>query len=114
MSIASRRAEAKKRALVAQEHKILTELDHPYLVKCHDAYETDDKLYIFLELMSGGDLYIRLRDAPGGRFDEPTASHLGAQIVAAVSYLHAHAIVHCDLKPSNVLVVQPADACAPE
>ena len=32
--------ELKKRALVAMEHKILTEIDHPYVVKCYDAFET--------------------------------------------------------------------------
>lgn len=33
-------AELKKRALVAMEHKIITEVDHPYAVKCYDAFET--------------------------------------------------------------------------
>ena len=32
--------ELKKRALVAMEHKILTEVEHPYVVKCYDAFET--------------------------------------------------------------------------
>ena len=46
--------EAKNKKLVANEYKILTEMNHKYVVKCHDAFETDEKLYLFMELMEGG------------------------------------------------------------
>ena len=36
--------ELKKRALVAMEHKILTEVEHPYVVKCYDAFETGARM----------------------------------------------------------------------
>ena len=48
--------------------------------------------------------------APPGSVHEPPEPHIGfhtSQIVSATAYLHEHGVVHCDLKPSNILLKEP-------
>ena len=80
-------------------------------MKLIDVFDTPDDLVLITELMRGGDLYERMKATPKRRFEPPVASRLGAQLVAAVAYLHRNGIVHCDLKPSNILAVEPAAKC---
>ena len=54
--------------------------------------------------MRGGDLFQQLTRA--STFSEAHAARLAKQIIGAVSHLHIHGIVHCDLKPSNILVLE--------
>ena len=95
-------AELKKRALVANEHKILTEIDDPYVVKCYDAFETDDKLYLFMELMDGGELFDRIVEM--GHFTEAMAQDVTFKLLTSLEYMHGKGIAHRDLKPENMLM----------
>ena len=76
-------------------------LDHPNIVKCHEAFESNNSLYIVMELCTGGELYDRI--AAKKKFSEVEARHVFKQIVEGVKYLHDHKIAHCDLKPDNIL-----------
>jgi len=98
-------------ALLHNEIAVWEALDHPHLVKLLDVFEDPEHLMLITEICAG-DLFTRLRHAPDGRFSETDASRLSSQIVSGVAYLHAHGVVHCDLKPSNILVVQSEEACA--
>jgi len=94
--------ELKKRALVAMEHKIITEVDHPYAVKCYDAFETDDRMYLFMELMTGGELFDRIVDM--GHFTEKMAQDVVYNLLDCLRYMHSKGIAHRDLKPENMLM----------
>ena len=83
------------------------ELDHPNLIKLHDVFESDDQLLLVTDLMRGGDLFQQL--ARASTFSEAEAAKLARQIISAVAYLHENGIVHCDLKPSNILVLEKHD-----
>ena len=87
---------------MANEHKILTEIDDPYVVKCYDAFETDDKLYLFMELMSGGELFDRIVDM--GHFTEAMAQDVTFKLLGSLNYMHEKGIAHRDLKPENMLM----------
>ena len=90
--------------LVHNEITIWKQLDHPNLVGLLDVFETDVELCLVTELMRGGDLFHCLLNS--STFSESDAARLARQIVSAVAHLHVHGVVHCDLKPSNILVAE--------
>lgn len=55
-----------------------------------------------MKYVRGGNLYDHLYAKK--RFEEEEIKFIGAQIAAALGYLHANKIVHRDLKPENVLL----------
>ena len=95
-------ADSKKREAAEKEYKILTAIDHPYVCKCYEAFETDDKIYLMLELMEGGELFDRIVDM--GHFTEEMAADVTYKLLGALKYMHDKKIAHRDLKPENMLM----------
>ncbi|KAG6501807.1 hypothetical protein ZIOFF_041691 [Zingiber officinale] len=62
----------------------------------------DDKLYIYLEYVSGGSIHKLLQDY--GQFGEPAIRSYTQQILSGLAYLHAKNTVHRDIKGANILV----------
>lgn len=89
------------------EVEILRQLDHPGCIKINETFETDDTLYLILELVTGGELFDRIVDSK--RFEEPRARAYFRQMLEAIQYLHAKGIVHRDLKPENILVASSTE-----
>ncbi|XP_077995471.1 serine/threonine-protein kinase Chk2-like [Glandiceps talaboti] len=89
-------------AAVKEEVKILKALHHPCVIAIEDVFESEDILYIILELVEGGELFDRVVSI--GKFDEATGKLLFYQMVVATKYLHDRGITHRDLKPENVLL----------
>jgi serine/threonine protein kinase len=84
---------------VTEEYGILRALDHPFVVRLSDAFETDHSFYYVMTYASLGDLTGFL----GGI--SPTASRLVfIEVLVALEYLHSLKIVYRDLKPENTLV----------
>ena len=77
----------------------------PNIIRIEDGIDTPDTLYIFLELVSGGELFDRV--VAVGQFPESTAKLLCYQMLQAVQYLHKNGITHRDLKPENILICDP-------
>lgn len=84
------------------EREILAEIKHPFLMGLHYAFQTKHKLYMVMDYMPGGELYIHLRTH--GLMDEPTAKFYVCEIVLALEHLHQNKIIYRDLKPENVLI----------
>eukprot|EP01130_Rhizamoeba_saxonica_P011382 TRINITY_DN4731_c0_g1_i2.p2 TRINITY_DN4731_c0_g1~~TRINITY_DN4731_c0_g1_i2.p2 ORF type:complete len:237 (-),score=71.00 TRINITY_DN4731_c0_g1_i2:950-1660(-) len=64
-------------------------------------HDTDEKMYLVLELVTGGDMYDSLIDE--GAYPEARARKYMFQMLDAIKYLHSKGIVHRDMKPENVL-----------
>merc|ERR1712126_16670 len=67
-----------------------------------DVIDTENNLYIILELADGGELFDKILEKI--RFSEKEAKLHFYQMVSAVAYLHKKNIAHRDLKPENVLL----------
>ena len=87
---------------VRAERDVLTAVFHPYIVTLRYSFQTRTKLYLVLDFVSGGHLFFQLYRQ--GVFSEDLARLYAAEIVLAVSHLHALGFVHRDLKPENVLL----------
>lgn len=96
----SRRGDALK-----DEVRILKQLDHPNIIKLYDVFESDDFLYLILELVTGGDLFDRVIAQNGQGISERLSREVFTQILDATEYLHSMNVVHRDLKPENVLLL---------
>lgn len=77
-------------------------MDHEFIVKLHYAFQTDDKLYLVLDFMMGGELFHHLKKK--GKFSEDVTRFFAAQICLGLEHLHNHNIIYRDLKPENVLL----------
>lgn len=85
------------------EVKILMNIKFSNIVSLLDVFEDNDKVYVVMEQMLGGELFDRIcNDFPNG-YSEKHSSVLIKKILEAVKYLHEKGIIHRDLKPENLL-----------
>ncbi|XP_064486717.1 calcium/calmodulin-dependent protein kinase type 1-like [Ornithodoros turicata] len=87
------------------EIKVLRRLKHPNIVQLLETYEDKSKVYLVMELVTGGELFDRIVEK--GSYTEKDASDLIRQILEAVDYMHTQGVVHRDLKPENLLYYSP-------
>ncbi len=88
----------------ARETQRLLSLRHPNVVYIYDAFEQDHLFYMALERCDHA-----LSDMLGAPMQEGLVIELARQLLAALSFLHDHDIVHDDLHPGNVLIVHATD-----
>ncbi|KAF8365051.1 hypothetical protein HHK36_032933 [Tetracentron sinense] len=87
---------------LGQEISLLSRLRHQNIVQYYGSETVDDKLYIYLEYVSGGSIYKLLQDY--GQFGELVIRSYTQQILSGLAYLHAKNTVHRDIKGANILV----------
>ncbi|XP_050529302.1 calcium/calmodulin-dependent protein kinase type 1 isoform X2 [Daktulosphaira vitifoliae] len=83
------------------EIKVLRRLTHPNIVQLLETFEDKSKVYLIMELVTGGELFDRI--VQKGSYTEKDAAHLIRQVLEAVDYMHEQGVVHRDLKPENLL-----------
>ncbi len=84
-----------------REARMAARLNHPAIVHIYDIVENEDGVWIVMELVEGQTLDGLLRE---GRPALPTTVRLMREIAEGLAEAHAQAIVHRDLKASNVMV----------
>merc|ERR1711962_1968185 len=84
------------------ERNILEDVKHPFIVDLIYAFQTKGKLYLILEYLSGGELFMHLERE--GIFLEDTACFYVSEITQALEHLHRQGIIYRDLKPENILL----------
>uniref|UniRef100_A0A7N0RIQ3 Protein kinase domain-containing protein n=1 Tax=Kalanchoe fedtschenkoi TaxID=63787 RepID=A0A7N0RIQ3_KALFE len=107
--LAVKSAELSKSEFLQREREILSALSSPYVVgyKGFDVSKESDELYynLFMEYVPGGTLADEIRRR-GGRMDERTIQAFTSQILKAAEYLHSNRVAHCDIKGSNILIIE--------
>jgi serine/threonine protein kinase len=90
------------RARFLQEARAAANLSHPNIVTIHDFGQDGDRFFIVMEYVEGTDLKTLIHDQ--GRLPLEVALSYMMQICNGVGYAHRAGLVHCDLKPQNILV----------
>ena len=84
------------------ERAILEKIRHPFIVRLHYAFQTDEKLYFVIDYLNGGELFYHLRREC--RFSQSRSVFYAAEILLALECLHSNGIIYRDLKPENILL----------
>ncbi|KAK9458955.1 kinase-like domain-containing protein [Lipomyces oligophaga] len=88
------------------EIALLQRLSHPNIIAVYDASIFGNRVYMFEELITGGDMFSYLtRDDRLSSISEAEALVVTFQLLQALLYLHENNIVHRDLKLDNILRV---------
>ncbi|XP_052185203.1 mitogen-activated protein kinase kinase kinase YODA-like [Diospyros lotus] len=87
---------------LGQEISLLSRLRNPNIVQYYGSETVGDKLYIYLEYVSGGSIYKLLQEY--GQFGELAIRSYTKQILSGLAYLHTENTVHRDIKGANILV----------
>jgi len=103
--------------LADAEIAVLKSLNHPHIIRLHEVYleepgpERRRRVYLITELCEGGDLLFRI----GYHYKtlrvpmmEGHIAYMMRQILSAIMYCHHRGIVHRDMKPDNILFLDPS------
>lgn len=85
-----------------KEIELLSQLDHPNIIKVYEYFVENNNYYVVQELCKGGELYEQIYQIDS--FTEKSAASIIKQLFSAVYYLHSLNIVHRDLKPENIML----------
>ena len=90
----------RKERMLREAHA-LKKLDHPNIVRAIDVTLVEDSPTLVMEYVPGQSLH---RWIKSHRPDVPMITHVMISLSDAVGYAHRQGVVHCDLKPQNVIV----------
>ena len=93
------------REVCESELNVLRRVRHAYIIQLIEVFESVDKLYMVVQLATGGELFDRIISK--GSFTERDATRVVAMVLDGVRYLHSLGIAHRDLKPENLLYYHP-------
>ncbi|SER11405.1 Serine/threonine protein kinase [Streptomyces sp. yr375] len=91
-----------------REARAVARVPHPHVVGVHDLVESEDRLWIVMELVEGPSLAQHIAET--GPLPPQHAAALGLQLLAALEAVHAAGTLHRDVKPANVLLRRDGNA----
>lgn len=107
VKIVTKSAVSHKPEMLKNEVDILLTLDHPFIIKLLDLFDTPEQLFLVMELVTGGELFDRIVQRE--QYSETDAKEVMRQLFDAIKYIHSKGIVHRDLKPENLLLESQSD-----
>lgn len=91
-----------KNDILDTEREIMCRASHPSVVALYWSFRASGTVFFVMSFARGGDLFALLDTV--GNLEEETAIFYIAELILAVEYLHSLDVVHCDLKPDNILI----------
>jgi len=91
------------------EKNVLAKIKHPFIIPLRFAFQSDDKLFLVLDFINGGELFSYIQKEK--RFAEVRAKFYAAEITLCLIYLHDMGIIYRDLKPENILLDGDGHIC---
>jgi serine/threonine protein kinase len=93
------------------EARVMSELNHPGIVRVHHMGEHEGIYYLVMDYVEGPhgkpcSLHTKLAQSPNRRLDQEAALACVSEICLALGYAHQRGIVHRDIKPANILMNQ--------
>ncbi|RDX86006.1 CBL-interacting serine/threonine-protein kinase 23, partial [Mucuna pruriens] len=88
--------------MIKREISTMKLIRHPNVIRMYEVMASKTKIYIVLELVTGGELFDKI--ARSGRLKEDEARKYFQQLICAVDYCHSRGVFHRDLKPENLLL----------
>ena len=89
---------------IKTEKKILSKINHPFIVNMFFSFQDNDNLYLIMDLLSGGDLRYHINHRKTNYFNEIQTKFFISNIIIALEYIHNQKIIHRDIKPENLLL----------
>jgi tRNA A-37 threonylcarbamoyl transferase component Bud32 len=86
------------------EIEALRQLQHPGIIRLYDVYIPENKIFIVMENMEGGELFDYV--VQKGTLTEDEAAKIVQKVTSALVFMHSKNICHRDLKPENLLLKQ--------
>ena len=87
---------------VVRELKILSELNHPNIIKIYKIIEDEKYYYVVMEYCEEGELFNYIVEK--NNLTDSESAFFYYQLINAIEYLHLNGIAHRDLKPENILL----------
>ena len=88
--------------LLSQNVERLLDLNHENIVRIYDIHQTDEMLWMMMELCPKGDLNKFFNSVEVALFQKWT---IMLQVTKGIEYLHCHYVIHRDIKPANILIL---------
>ncbi|KAL8278358.1 hypothetical protein RQP46_009250 [Phenoliferia psychrophenolica] len=92
--------------MISREVEIMKNLDHKYCVRYIDYFEDEQRMWLVMEYVDGGDLLDYVMKRQG--LSESDTREIALMVCEAVAYLHSKGVAHRDLKPENLLLTRGA------
>ena len=85
-----------------QEARAVAKLSHPNVVSIYDIVVDEERIYLVMEIVEGRTLKDIIKER--GKISIAESLEIARQIASALSVAHGNQIVHCDIKPHNIIL----------
>jgi hypothetical protein len=97
-----REGSAASKEMLLNELKLARQIAHPNVCRLFDVGELDGRFFLSMELIDGEDLSSLLQRI--GRLPQDRLLVLARQLFSGLAAAHAKGVVHCDVKPANIMI----------
>ena len=89
---------------VFTEKKIMTQIDHPFIIKAHFVFQSPNSIFIVMDFLPGRDLSYYIQKNNRKMLSVKNIKIILCEVILALEELHRNKIIFRDLKPENILI----------